>query len=357
MSKQDEALCAGQAALLRAAWLEARVQFEAALTRGETPQALEGIGAAAWWLSDAPAVFAARERAYRLYRESGEDRNGARIATALAMDYCTFRGRAAIARGWVRRAERLLGDEICRELGWLLIVKTHIALMIDHDPATTRDFATRAGSLGEALGDVDLEMLALAYEGLALVSLGQVDAGMRCLDEAVIAAAAGEMSDIDATCTACCLMIYACEKARDLERAAEWCAQLKERSARSSYRLMFALCRAHYAGVLIRHGAWTEAEAELTEVIDELERTHRAQAAEALVLLAELRWRQGRLGEAEGLLQRAESPPYQMFVGKRCLLLRGAMALELGNADAGCDHIQRFLRSVPKEDLLERVAG
>jgi DNA-binding CsgD family transcriptional regulator len=357
MSKQDEALCAGQAALLRAAWLEARVQFEAALTRGETPQALEGIGAAAWWLSDAPAVFAARERAYRLYRESGEDRNGARIATALAMDYCTFRGRAAIARGWVRRAERLLGDEICRELGWLLIVKTHIALMIDHDPATTRDFATRAGSLGEALGDVDLEMLALAYEGLALVSLGQVDAGMRCLDEAVIAAAAGEMSDIDATCTACCLMIYACEKARDLERAAEWCAQLKERSARSSYRLMFALCRAHYAGVLIRHGAWTEAEAELTEVIDELERTHRAQAAEALVLLAELRWRQGRLGEAEGLLQRAESPPYQMFVGKRCLLLRGAMALELGNADAGCDYIQRFLRSVPKEDLLERVAG
>jgi DNA-binding CsgD family transcriptional regulator len=357
MSKQDEALCAGQAALLRAAWLEARVQFEAALTRGETPQALEGIGAAAWWLSDAPAVFAARERAYRLYRESGEDRNGARIATALAMDYCTFRGRAAIARGWVRRAERLLGDEICRELGWLLIVKTHIALMIDHDPATTRYFATRAGSLGEALGDVDLEMLALAYEGLALVSLGQVDAGMRCLDEAVIAAAAGEMSDIDATCTACCLMIYACEKARDLERAAEWCAQLKERSARSSYRLMFALCRAHYAGVLIRHGAWTEAEAELTEVIDELERTHRAQAAEALVLLAELRWRQGRLGEAEGLLQRAESPPYQMFVGKRCLLLRGAMALELGNADAGCDYIQRFLRSVPKEDLLERVAG
>lgn len=229
--------------------------------------------------------------------------------------------------------------------------------MIDHDPATTRDFATRAGSLGETLGDIDLEMLALAYRGLALVSLGQVDAGMRCLDEAVIAAAAGEMGDIDATCTACCLMIYACEKARDLERAAEWCAQLKERSQQSSYRLMFALCRAHYAGVLIRRGVWAEAEIELIEVIDELERTHRAQAAEALVLLSELRWRQGRLAEAEELLQRAESPPYQMFVGKRCLLRRGALALELGNAEAGCDHIQRFLRSVPAEDLLERAAG
>ena len=218
----------------------------------------------------------------------------------MASDYCTFRGRAAIASGWARRAERLLGGEACRELGWLLIVKTHMALMIDHDPAVARGFAVHAGSLGRAFGDLDLEMLALAYEGLALVSLGEIDEGMRCLDEATIAAVTGEMSDIDATCTSCCCLIYACEKARDLERAAEWCAQLKERSLRSSYRLMFALCRAHYAGVLIWRGTWAEAEAELLEVIDELERTHRAQAAEALVMLAELRYRQGRFEEAKG---------------------------------------------------------
>lgn len=357
MLEQDEALCAGQAALLRAAWQEARVHFEAALAIAETPEALEGLGAAAWWLSDVSTVFATRERAYRLYRENRDDRSAARVAAALAIDYCTFRGRAAIAGGWVRRAERLLGDEACRELGWVLIVKTHMSLMIDHDPATGQGFATSAGSLGKVLDDVDLEMLALAYEGLARVSLGQIDEGMDCLDEATTAAVNGEMRDIDATCTACCCLIYACEKARDLERAAEWCAQLKERSLRSSYRLMFALCRAHYAGVLIWRGAWAEAEAELIEVIDELERTHRAQAAEALALLAELRRRQGRFGEADELLQRAESPPYQMLVGKRCLLSRAIIALALGDADAGRDHVQRFLRSVPAEDLLERASG
>jgi LuxR family maltose regulon positive regulatory protein len=357
MLEQDEAFCAGQAALQRAAWQEARVHFEAVLARDETPESLEGLGAAAWWLSDVSTVFAARERAYRLYRESKEDRGAARAATALAIDYCTFRGRAAIASGWVWRAERLLGGEACREFGWLLIVKTHMALMIDHDPAVAREFAVRAGTLGKAFEDLDLEMLALAYEGLALVSLGQIDEGMRCLDEATVAAVTGEMSDIDATCTACCCLIYACEKARDLERAAEWCAQLKERSLRSSYRLMFALCRAHHAGVLIWRGAWAEAEAELLEVIDELERTHRAQAAEALVMLAELRCRQGRFEEAEGLLHRAESPPYQMFVGTHCLLSRGTMALDLGDACAGCDHVQRFLRAVPAEDLLDRAAG
>ena len=355
--EHNEALCAGQAALQRAAWQEARAHFETALAREETPEAFEGLGAAAWWLSDVSTVFAARERAYRLYRENKDDRGAARVGTALAIDYCTFRGRAAIASGWVWRAERLLGGEACRELGWLLVVKTHMALMIDYDPAVAREFAVRAGALGKALGDLDLEMLALAYEGLALVSRGAVDEGMRCLDEATIAAVAGEMNDIDATCTACCLMIYACEKARDLERAAEWCAQLKERSLRSSYRLMFTLCRAHYAGVLVWRGAWAEAEAEFLEVIDELERTHRAQAAEALVLLAELRCRQGRFEEAEGLLQRAESPPYQMFVGTHCLLSRSALALDRGDADAGRDKVLRFLRVAPAEDLLDRAAG
>jgi len=355
--EQDEALYAGEAALLRAAWQEARAHFETALARDETPEALEGLGAAAWWLSDVSTVFAARERAYRRYRETGDDRGAARVAAALAIDYCTFRGRAAIASGWVWRAERLLGGEACRELGWLLVVKTHMALMIDHDPVVSRGFAVRAGSLGKALGDLDLEMLALAYEGLARVCLGEIGEGMRCLDEATIAAVTGEMRDIDATCTACCCLIYACEKARDLERAAEWCAQLKERSLRSSYRLMFALCRAHYAGVLIWRGEWAEAEAELIEVIDELERTHRAQAAEALVMLAELRCRQGRFEEAGALLQRAESPPYQMFVRTHCLLSRGALALDLGDAEAGRDEVLRFLRAVPAENLLDRAAG
>ena len=39
---------------------------------GETPGAFEGLSWAAWWLDDAETVFAARERAYRLYRERGD---------------------------------------------------------------------------------------------------------------------------------------------------------------------------------------------------------------------------------------------------------------------------------------------
>jgi hypothetical protein len=55
-------------ALLRGAWEEARACFEAALAEGESPEALEGLGTAAEWLVDVDTLFAARERAYRLYR-------------------------------------------------------------------------------------------------------------------------------------------------------------------------------------------------------------------------------------------------------------------------------------------------
>lgn len=350
-------LDAGQAALGRAAWREARACFEAALAAAETSEALEGLGMSCWWLSDAATVFSARERAYRLYRHQGDNRGAARVATCLAMDHCTFRGEAVLAGAWIQRAEHLLAGERCRELGGLLIVKAHMALMYAHDPAGAQRLAAEARSLGKALRDIDLEMLAMAYDGLALVSAGRVGEGMRCLDEATIAALAGEMSDVDATCTACCCMIYACEKTRDVERAAQWCAQLEDRSRRSSYQLMFTVCRVHYAGVLIWRGAWAEAEAVLAGAMGELERTHRAQAAGALVMLATLRCRQGRLDEAAALLDRAEAHPYRMMAHNPSLLGRAALALELGDAESGIDYAGRFLRAIPMEDRLERAAG
>ena len=63
------------------------------LRRGESPEALEGPGQAAWWLDDAGTTFD-REHAYRLDAETGDRRGVALIATAIAWDYETFRGEA-----------------------------------------------------------------------------------------------------------------------------------------------------------------------------------------------------------------------------------------------------------------------
>jgi DNA-binding NarL/FixJ family response regulator len=315
------------------------------------------LGVAAWWLEDTPATIDARRRAYSLYRARGDPTGAARAAMGLVMDFF-FEGEQPVARGWMQRARRLLeGNEESVERGWLAVWEAHIALMLDHDPAAGEEFSARAVALGKQLGDIDLEMLGLAYHGFALVSLGRIAEGMRSLDEATTAAMAGEMTDIDATATACCCLIYACERVRDYGRAAQWCERLKEFAERWSYQLMFSICRAHHAGILVWRGSWPEAEAELAASIEAFERTRPGAAAEAIVRLAELRCRQGRLAEAEELLDRAESGPARMAGRTPASLVRADVALCRGDADGALDWAERFLAEIPEESWVERAAG
>src|SRR5215213_1604899 len=66
------------------------------------------------------------------------------VATGLAVDHY-FQGEHAVANGWIRRARTLLeGIEQCPELGWLSIVEAHIALRVDHDPATAQGLSAQA---------------------------------------------------------------------------------------------------------------------------------------------------------------------------------------------------------------------
>src|SRR5947209_14055158 len=138
----------------------------------ETPEALEGLGMAAQWLVDRQTVFRARERAYRLYRERQSPRDAARVAIQLAWDYRTFRGEGAIATGWLQRAHDLLsGEEPSSEHGWLAL-REALLLLADGQLAAAGKLTSEAVELGRSLCDVDLEMTALALDGLVLVNEG-----------------------------------------------------------------------------------------------------------------------------------------------------------------------------------------
>jgi ATP/maltotriose-dependent transcriptional regulator MalT len=345
----DERLREGEAALARGAWAEARAIFERELEARESVDALEGLSWAAWWVEDVPVCLEARERAYRLSREEGDMRRAAMLALWVADDYLILRGERAIANGWFQRAARILeGFDTCPEHGWLDALLGYVATL-DGDPATAKTYALRARELGQRLGVISLEMFALSVEGLALVHEGEVADGMRCLDEATAAALAGEYEEIVPAGWTFCFLLNACERVRDYERAAEWCRKVEEFSRRMRTNFVTLACRAHYGAVLTWQGRWGEAEQSLTEASGRLAAERPSWSGLAIVRLADLRRRQGRLAEAEELLDRAQRNPLAPVV-------RAELALDLGDASAAGDLLEQVLRRVPAQNKTLRAA-
>jgi LuxR family transcriptional regulator, maltose regulon positive regulatory protein len=333
----DDDVAAGRAALSRGAWPEARAHFLGALSVRERPAALEGLSWAAWWLEDVDGCLDARERAYHRYREEGDDRSAARMAVWLGDDHLAFRGAQAVAGGWFARAARILEPlEPGPEHGWLAVFEAHDALgRADLDTAWRR--AQRARDLGHGHGAIDLEMFAVATEGVVLVERGQTAEGLRCLDEAAAAALAGEYENLAPAAWSCCLMMSTCEGLRDYDRATQWCQQIERFSARMNAGFLRGVCRAHHGAIQAWHGRWRRAERELVEALDGLSAHRPSWRSEAVVRLGQLRRRQGRLEEAEALFEQAASHP---------LALHGtaALRLEQGDPEGARDLLHRVLR-------------
>jgi DNA-binding CsgD family transcriptional regulator len=338
----------GWAELGEGRWDAARVAFEAAVAVEETAEAFEGLSWAAWWLDDAEVVFEARERAYRLYKKSGDAAGAARMATWLAADQLDFHGASAVASGWLARAHRLLDPiEPASDHGWLAFLEGYMA-HAGGDTAKAGELGAYAAQLGRRFGVPDLEMLGLAVQGAALVASAQVEEGMRCLDEATATALEGEATVPVSSAWACCFLVTACTAVLDYERAFVWCDRIAEFAERYGSRYMLAFCRAEYGAVHLWRGRWRDAEAVLKASLDDFSRSRPAMVTAPLVLLAELRRRQGREAEAKLLLDRAGA-------SSATQVCRARLALDRGEALRAIELLERLLRQLPVHRKLDRA--
>jgi DNA-binding NarL/FixJ family response regulator len=343
-------LDAGWAALSDGDWKRARDSFEESLAEGEAPETLEGLGFAGQMLNDDRLTFDARERAYRLYLERGDKGSAARIASWLGADFLLFRGEPAVANGWLQRAHSLIdGLEPGIDHGWLAIHEGHIAIALDEDTVKARRLAAHAVELGRKFGAPELEMLGLGLAGRALVSEGELEEGMHRLDEATTVALAGEARLLYCVAWACCYLISACERVRDFDRAAQWCARVGEFCGQHDIFLLNT-CRAHYASVLSWQGRWDEAESQLGAAVEGLQASRPPMVGDALARLGELRRRQGRLADAEDLFARTETHTLS-------LLGCAALALDRGQPSEAAELADRYLRRFPDPSRVERAAG
>lgn len=346
----DALVADGQRALADGAWARARELFGRVLECEARIAAYLGLGTAARYMRDRDAAIAAHETAFRLARDAGDDDAAAAAAVQLSYDAYAFRGPAE-AMGWVERAAMLVdGRPATAATAFIPFVRAYLALLAHHDPEAGRSGAAEAAAIARSVGAVDIELLALSLEGLSLVALGRIAEGMRKLDAAAAGAVGGEMVDADSIETVCCLLIDACKRVRDLERANEWCLRVREIATRYDDRQMFNVCRVHYADVLVWQGELARADGELRVAARELGQVRPEKAADALVRLAEIRRRHGDAGEAERLL--AEATSHRLHA-----LVEGHLALDRAEVGAAVDAAERFLRRIGDADLFERVAG
>ena len=337
--------------LQRGDWSTARAAFKKALRIGESAEAYEGLSWAALAMDAGDEALWARTNAYRLYLKHNDPVSAARMAMWAGKDHEDYRGELAVARGWRQRAHRLLKDQpTVPEHGWLALFDCWASLNDAEDPDHVRQCTRTALAVSEACDDPDLGVLAVAMEGLALVSDGRVDHGMQRLDEAAAAVLAGELRRPIWELPVLCWLIFACERARDFGRAAEWCEMMRAAAERLEHTASQGICRAHYATLLVCRGRWQEAEATLSEAAACFKASWPPQTAETSIRLGDLRRRQGRLNEAETLMRPLEWHPLAM-------LGLAEIALEYGRLQEAADRVETYLRHIPAGNRLGRAGA
>jgi DNA-binding CsgD family transcriptional regulator len=291
----------GREAHTRWAWKEAYESLSRADEAAPLAAAdLELLATSAYMLGREDEWMAILERAHHLYAEAGDLRSAVRCATWIGINLA-LRGEVGPATGWLGRAQRLLEryGRDCAEAGYLFL-----PVAFQHEAAGdlegAADTAGAAAEIGERHGDADLFALAVHAQGAFLVQAGRVREGLGLLDEAMVAAAAGELSPI-VTGLVYCGVIAGCQEAYDLRRAKQWTDALTQWCDRQPDLMAFTgRCRVHRAEIMQLHGAWPDALEEVRQAGRRFAQAmNQGAAARALYLEADVHRLQGAFAAAE----------------------------------------------------------
>ncbi|HEX6030597.1 MAG TPA: hypothetical protein VFY90_04130, partial [Tepidiformaceae bacterium] len=241
-------------------WADSYRLFEAADREAPLePEDLERLATAAYLLGREDESEAVWERAHRTFLERGDPEGAARSAFRLAVEL-QLRGAIAPASGWFARAQHIL-DEAgieCVVRGYLLIPSA-IQRIMQGDPAAGDDLFNQAAEIARRYGDRNLACKAVQGRGRALIRLGRVREGVALLDEAMVAAMAGDVSPMIAG-DAYCTVLEACQEIFDLRRAYEWTMSLARWCAAQPDLVRYrGECLLYRAEVMQLRGKWDEA--------------------------------------------------------------------------------------------------
>jgi DNA-binding NarL/FixJ family response regulator len=290
------------------------------------------------------------ERAHTGYLEAGDVPRAVRLAFWIG-ENTMFRGDMPRAMGWFGRAQRLLEErnQDCVERGFMLI-PLWLEQMHRGDYKTGYATAIEASEIGERFGDADLVWLARHQQARALLTMGEVAAGLRLVDEALIVAERGDLSPIVTGIVYCNTIIF-CHASFELRHVqtwtqafTEWCDRQPEMVAHNG------LCLVHRAEVTQLRGGWSEAMEQARTAAERFKQgiVNQRALGKAWYRQGEIHRLRGAFAEAENAYQQASSFGDDPQPG--LALLR----LAQGKSDAAAAAIRRAVSE--RTQPLERVA-
>ena len=291
--------------------------------RGTSGEALEGLAEALYLERQYAAAATHYERAYAAYRREGRSMAAGRAARAVAWISGNVLGDWAVQSGWFGRARTILEEAGADrpERGWVLLIRAYA----EPDAQVRETLLGEAIAVGRRFGDPDVEFEALSYLGGVYLMTGRVEEGLVLFDEALAAICAGELREVATEDSIMCGLFWACELVNDVPRADQWMRAAADLLRRRN--VVAAFCRAHYGGILTAAGRWDEAETELVQAARHFDRGMPERRAAAMIRLADLRVRQGRLEEAAQLLDGLDRHPDAVRTLAALHLALGELAL------------------------------
>ncbi len=347
----------GRRALAQGEVRTALTALESALVNEDSPAVRKLAGELRYVDDDLNGARAHWEVAFDLYVRADDRRSAARVAASLADLHAAGLGNAAAARGWVQRGRRVVAEEgRCPELGYIELA---VVACLHTDVVAVERSGDIALSLAMEFHDAELEVRALADTGLALVSQGRLRQGFQRLDEALAALSAGQVRDMSVLGKSLCALLSACDRAGDLRRAEECSRLVGELLTRlgGRPRMLNTHCRSAYGSILFAMGRWAESEAVLVEALGPGKSVSVYHRMTTSCHLADLRILQGRLVEAEALLEDWVHEVDAVSTRARLHLASGEYELATSLAEAGLRTLNEdVLRAVPMQSVLIKVA-